>query len=119
MSHAAPGVIARDASRRKIPGDPKIVGHSLARYKDRYSSWSARENFPSSNMRRYKGKNLFIQHSSGLWVERGRLGEVKSLVGDCRPPPPDNPRQPTTLNNEKQVSGGLWNNLIFISDLCH
>jgi hypothetical protein len=31
-----------------------------------------------------------------VMVKRGRLGEVESLVGDCRPPPPGNPHRPTT-----------------------
>jgi hypothetical protein len=30
----------------------------------------------------------FTLQFSGFWVERGGLGEVVSLVGDCRPPPP-------------------------------
>ena len=38
----------------------------------------------------------FTLQSSSFWVGRGGLGEVVSLVGDCRPPPPGNPRRPTT-----------------------
>jgi hypothetical protein len=112
MPHAAPGVTARDALRRKIPGDSKIPGRSLVWYMDGYSSWSGTENFSRSNLQRYKGKFLFIEHSSGLWVDHGRLGEVRSLVGDCRPPPPDNPRQPTKVNHYRQLCGWLWNNPI-------
>jgi hypothetical protein len=37
----------------------------------------------------------FTLHLSGFGIGKGRLGEVVSLVGDCRPPPPGNPRQPT------------------------
>ncbi len=37
----------------------------------------------------------FTLQFSGFWVGRGGLGEVESLVGDCRPPPPGNPRRPT------------------------
>jgi hypothetical protein len=38
------------------------------------------------------------------------LGEVESLVGDCRPPPPGNPRQPTTLISTDLWNGGLRKN---------
>jgi hypothetical protein len=41
-------------------------------------------------------------------TERGRLGEVVSLVGDCRPPPPGNPRQPTTLVCTIQGCNRRW-----------
>jgi hypothetical protein len=40
----------------------------------------------------------FTQQFSGFEVERGRLGEVVSLVGDCRPPPPGNPHRLTPHN---------------------
>ena len=38
----------------------------------------------------------FTLESSGFRAGRGRLGEVVSLVGDCRPPPPGNPRRPAS-----------------------
>jgi hypothetical protein len=43
----------------------------------------------------------FTLHFSCFEVERGRLGEVVSLVGDCRPPPPGNPHRPTILDQCK------------------
>src|SRR4030042_620588 len=45
---------------------------------------------------------------SRFTVERGRLGEVVSLVGDCRPPPPGNPRQPMTLMYTNQGCNWRW-----------
>ena len=36
----------------------------------------------------------FTQQFSDFGVECGSLGMVVSLVGDCRPPPPGNPRRP-------------------------
>jgi hypothetical protein len=55
------------------------------------------------------GRCTFTLQSSGLCVGRGRLGEVVSLVGDCRPPPPGNPRRPTRLrfDNASMVGGGV------------
>jgi hypothetical protein len=38
------------------------------------------------------------------------LGEVESLVGDCRPPPPGNPRQLTNLSDCKHKCGGRLKN---------
>jgi hypothetical protein len=42
-------------------------------------------------------RNTFTLPFSGFGVARGRLGEVERLVGDCRPPPPGNPRRPATI----------------------
>jgi hypothetical protein len=47
------------------------------------------------------GRCTFTLQSSGLCVGRGRLGEVVSLVGDCRPPPPGNPRRPIIPEKRK------------------
>jgi hypothetical protein len=52
------------------------------------------------------GRCTFTLQSSGLCVGRGRLGEVVSLVGDCRPPPPGNPRRPTRLRIFERKYGG-------------
>jgi len=110
MPHATRGVIARWALRRKIPGEPILPVHDLDRYIEGYSSWSGSETYTRLGVRRFKKRNYFIQHSSGFRVERGRLGEVESLVGDCRPPPPDNPHQPSTGSRINRLSGGLWKN---------
>jgi len=82
-----------------------ILAHELVRYIEEYSSWSASKTCTCPDVRRFKIRNYFIQHSSGFRVERGRLGEVESLVGDCRPPPPDNPHQPTTWSSINLLSG--------------
>ena len=50
----------------------------------------------------------FTLNFSRFEVERGRLGEVVSLVGDCRPPPPGNPRQPTSLVCTNQGWNRRW-----------
>jgi hypothetical protein len=48
----------------------------------------------------------FTLQLSGFGVERGRLGEVVSLVGDCRPPPPGNPRRPACMSGRFQLQEG-------------
>jgi hypothetical protein len=87
-----------------------IPVHDLVRYMEGYSSWSMSKTYPRPFLRRFKIRNYFIQHSSGFRVERGRLGEVESLVGDCWPPPPDNPHQLITRSSINLLSGGLWEN---------
>jgi len=87
-----------------------IPVRELVRYTEGCSPWSGSKTCTRPDLRRFNIRNSFIQHSSGLKVERGRLGEVESLVGDCRPPPPDNPRQPTAGSNVNQLSGGLRKN---------
>jgi hypothetical protein len=110
MPRAAPGVIARGALRRKIPGEPRISVQDMGRYRDGYSSWSGSKIRIRPDLRSYQGRNYFTLHLSGFGVEHGRLGEVESLVGDCRPPPPGNPRQPTTLISIDLWNGGLRKN---------
>ena len=50
----------------------------------------------------------FTPNFSRFEVERGHLGEVLSLVGDCRPPPPGNPRRPTTQVYTNQGCNWRW-----------
>ncbi len=50
----------------------------------------------------------FTPHFSFFEVERVRLGEVVSLVGDCRPPPPGNPRRPASSEYSGQGSEKAW-----------
>ncbi len=62
---------------------------------------------------RYYWCGAFTQLLSGIGVERGRLGEVVSLVGDCRPPPPGNPhRPPMRVGGECGGSRGYYCALI-------
>ena len=55
----------------------------------------------------FQKSKIFSLHSSSYRVMRGRLGEVESLVGDCRPPPPGNPRQPSIQSSINLRNGGL------------
>ena len=99
MPRAAPGVIARGASRRIIPGEPKVPVIDLDRYIDGYSMWACILRCILPVTRLFQAAKYFTQHSSIFIVTHGRLGEVVSMVGDCRPPPPGNPRQPSTRSN--------------------
>ena len=103
MPRAARGVIARLAMRRILPGHPSFLADALIRQEDEYSPNLGR------GIQFYLDKRkwcYFAQHSSGRGVELGRLGEVESLVGDCRPPPPGNPRRLTVLSSCESKSGG-------------
>jgi hypothetical protein len=82
----------------------------MGRCMERYSSRSRSKSCIRPGVRRFQNWKYFTLHASGFRVERGRLGEVESLVGDCRPPPPGNPRQPTTLSSINLRSGGLGKN---------
>ena len=96
MPRAAPGDIARRAMRRNLLEDLGVP----VRYSDRRLSSCTyplgMESFLHPFISRCNKWCYFTLHFSFFRVERGRLGEVVSLVGDCRPPPPGNPRQPTT-----------------------
>ncbi len=62
----------------------------------------------------------FTLQFSGFGVERGGLGEVVSLVGDCRPPPPGNPRRPSIPMTQATVLRGwqVWTSRATIMGLC-
>ena len=95
MPRAAPGDIARGALRRKLPEYLRVSVHNFSRYPSSNPYHLGKELFLFPYASKCKKCSYFTLHSSGFEVERGRLGEVVSLVGDCRPPPPDNPHQPT------------------------
>jgi hypothetical protein len=97
MPRAAPGDNARGALRR----DPSEALQATVKISD-----SCKVRCPfypglERNLHRYGSRSQywcsFTQEFSGFGVERGGLGEVVSLVGDCRPPPPGNPRRLTIL----------------------
>ena len=98
MSRAAPGVFARGKLRRNLP----VVCRESVRNHDR--GWSKRpyRQRMGSGLHPLQNESTkcssFTLHLSGNRVGCGRVGEVVSLVGDCRPPPPGNPRRPTKLN---------------------
>jgi hypothetical protein len=110
MPRAAPGVIARGALCWKIPGEPRIPVQVLGWYMEGYSSRSRSEACIRPDVREFQRSKSFTPHSSGFRVERGRLGEVVSLVGDCRPPPPGNPHQPIIQTRISRWDGGLGKN---------
>ena len=112
MPRAAPGVHAWGAVRRIIPGNPSVSVHVLGRYRLGSSSRVGMDPGFRPDMHRFHKSFYFTLHLSGFGVERGRLGEVESLVGDCRPPPPGNPRQPTILKVNRLSDGGLRENPI-------
>jgi hypothetical protein len=120
MPRAAPGVIASGKLRRTIPRRSCLSVRKMGRYVAGYSSPLGKEiHFHPGELEFHKSF-YFTLHLSGFGVERGRLGEVESLVGDCRPPPPGNPHQPTFLictnpaygglrKNPVETCNGLWN----------
>ena len=93
MPSAAPGVIARGALRQTVPATLWASAQHLGRAKVECSSRS-RAGIPIRPVkRRFEYWLYFTGHYSAHRVECGRLGEVESVVGDCRPPPPGNPRR--------------------------
>jgi hypothetical protein len=96
MPRAAPGDIVRGALRRNFPENLRVSvcnsdGYTIiCPYRLRMESL-----FHPHGSRSTKW-SYFTQQLSCFEVEGGCLGEVVSLVGDCRPPPPGNPRRPST-----------------------
>ncbi len=110
MPRAAPGVIARGALCRNISGNPGKTVRKMNRVASGASSQLGKEIHFHPGERKYHSRFYFALHLSEFGVDCGRLGEVESLVGDCRPPPPGNPRQPTFDWITIPKSGGLWEN---------
>jgi len=96
MTRAAPGDLARGALRRRLPKDQRVSVCESDRYPKGASYRMGKESYLLPCMSSYEMCSYFTQHLSGFGVERGRMGEVVSLVGDCRPPPPGNPLQLST-----------------------
>jgi hypothetical protein len=99
MRHAVPGEDVWRAFRRDEIRDPRVL--TCAGRRDPYI-------YPSDSSMRYASHCIgsrtffwcnFTLQLSGFGVGQGRLGEVVSLVGDCRPPPPGNPRRPAGVNH--------------------
>ncbi len=95
MPRAAPGEDTRGALRRKLPEYLQVSVSNSDRYLSRYPYRMVMETYHHLCKSRLKKCSYFTLHLSGFGVIRGRLGEVVSLVGDCRPPPPGNPHRPT------------------------
>jgi hypothetical protein len=94
MPRAAPGVLARGASRRIIPGETGVPVQDLVRCMEGLSLRQCCSLGIQPGLQNKPRNECRILHSSVLQVDHGRLGEKVSKVGDCRPPPPGNPRLP-------------------------
>jgi hypothetical protein len=105
MPRAAPGDIARGALRRNFPENLRVSVCNSDGYTFICPYRLGMETILHSSGTRSNKWCYFTLHFSCFEVERGRLGEVVSLVGDCRPPPPGNPRRPTILD---QCKTGLY-----------
>jgi len=99
MSRAASGVFARARLRRNFA---EYCSESVVINARCWSKCSLRQGMERRLRPNQDGSTKcgsFTLHLSDFGVGSGRLGEVVSLVGDCRPPPPGNPRQPKWLGN--------------------
>jgi len=103
MPSAAPGVIARGAMRQPGPRCSWVPVPHSNRTGAGCSSGLGSGSAHQPGVRRYRSYLCFTQLLSVIGVERGRLGEVESLVGDCRPPPPGNPHRPPARSSTRSV----------------
>ncbi len=105
MPCVAPGEVVRGARRRKflesIQAQVTMLDQCLA---ECLYSLKVDTGIHPPGRNPPTGK-YFTLPSSGFGVERGCLGEVVSLVGDCRPPPPGNPRRPTPEQCVRRLRG--------------
>lgn len=106
MARAAPGVFARGRLRRKLPEYLAESDGSTVRCWSKCPYRKAMETDRHLNGNDSKKCRSFTLDLSGFGVGCGRLGEVVSLVGDCRPPPPGNPHRPTYLGSKGWVVNG-------------
>jgi hypothetical protein len=106
MSRAAPGDFARGVLRRDLPKTFQATARLSGSCQVRYPPISEMEVYLYRCGSRSQYLSSFTLQFSGFRVERGGLGEVVSLVGDCRPPPPGNPRRPTSWVYKDTRSGG-------------
>jgi hypothetical protein len=99
MSRAASGVFARARLRRNFAEyyNESVVMNARCWSKCPLRQGMERKLHPNQDGSTKFGS--FTLHLSDFGVGSGRLGEVVSLVGDCRPPPPGNPRRPKWLGN--------------------
>ena len=110
MPRAAPGDFARGALRRKLPEYLRVSVRNSDRYQSSYPNRMGKESYLLLYESRHEKCCYFTQHLSGFGVDRGCMGEVVSSVGDCRPPPPGNPRQPTSpVGNISWIGGRHMN----------
>lgn len=96
MPRAAHGKYAREVMRRKLPEYLGVPGSDPSRRPIKCPYRPGMERYLQSQTHRSLINGALPQLLSVYRVERGRLGKVVSLVGDCRPPPPGSPHRPTT-----------------------
>jgi hypothetical protein len=101
MPRAAPGSNARGVLRRDLPDLVQATVKNSDSCLMRYSLCEEME--VDLHQIGYRSQQLrsFTLQFSGFEVDRGVSGEVVSLVGDCRPPPPGNPRRPIIPEKRK------------------
>jgi hypothetical protein len=106
LPRTAPGNNAMGALRRDLPDQVQAT----VRYSDSCLVRCPGNSEMEVDLHRYGYQSQqwcsFTLQFSGFGVERGVLGEVVSLVGDCRPPPPGNPHRPITPVYCKAGLGG-------------
>jgi hypothetical protein len=112
MPRASPGVITRGQLRRvSLSNIGTIVGGFDWHHAGRPTClW--REIYSHPYERWLQKRYYFTQHLSGIGFGCGRLGEVESLVGDCRPPPPGNPRRPFHIAGRNWRGDEMWNKTV-------
>jgi hypothetical protein len=94
MPRAAPGNNARGVLRRDLPEDFRVTVRNFDSCLERCPYRLGMEMHLHRLGSRSQKCRSFTLQLSGFGFDRGGLGEVVSLVGDCRPPPPGNPRRP-------------------------
>ncbi len=105
MPRAAPGVSARGALRRKLHESLGVPVRYSNGYRVDCLYRLTMEKLFHLRGRRTMSWFYFTLLFSGIGVDGGRLGEVVSLVGDCRPPPPGNPRRPINADINSPPDG--------------
>ena len=113
MPRAAPGVLARGALRRIIPGETGVSVQDMARYVEGFSLQQDCWFCIQPGLQNKPINDYLILHSSILQVDHGRLGEMVSMAGDCRPPPPGNPRLPLAWHKAKPSRDGAGSDALF------
>jgi hypothetical protein len=103
MLRAAPGKPARGVLRRGTASNHWVSANYSGRALKICPNHSRVGGYFHPFGRKAFYRCSFTLQLSGFGVERGRLGEVVSLVGDCRPPPPGNPRRPACMTASHQV----------------
>lgn len=117
MPCAAPGEIAREALHQILPEYHSVYERNRLVYDDVYTHINWMEPRIRPGICSPQLISSFTPQNPDFRVERGRLGEVESLVRDCRPPPPGNPHRPINRRTIISCDGWLKKYQILISGL--